>query len=601
MSVITLLLGKLSDRLDIVSTKETVAFKIMYSVLIVLIIAAGVYYRMDILSKSTGDIVGKYSLYENAMIGGTNKVPEHDLLSIIYSTILEAILFFTGNIVSVPFVFQIVCFTIFMVCGFFTVKKLLGMAASVVFTAYVAFMPVFTYKFTGLMLSTDSLFMAMFGIELLVMALFLQGAYRKVYKSPAFVLWYFLVGAVVGFMAYVDAGTIIMILPFLVAVLFLYGTSPRKEIGRLLFVLFGAVMAFAAMIAQEQGTMMAHATLSKWASFYFHNLNTFSMFWTYTDHKIIYLLTAIGMSGVIIGFWKNRKVENISPWLLSMLFIFATVPFMGATRMNTQVFVTVYYAFILACVADLITTPANESGEDAMEAIEEIEADDRGDSAADGKELSEDEEAVDESRIVRPEVVTPEVAEQEETEQEAEPEEAEPEETQENVDEETAEEETKVTEFAEYYDEEDQDEPSKEIPEEKVDVAEEAPESLVEESSETEEKTAEFTDYYDEEDDAATVAEESKPATEDEIASPAPKKPAPGPRFVPEGMVLPEDDDDADLTPRMKMPEFRAPIGADGKAEKLKVKSFTNDTKETAKPPADDFDIQFKPGDDFDI
>jgi hypothetical protein len=92
--------------------------------------------------------------------------------------------------------------------------------------------------------------------------------------------------------------------------------------------------------------------------------------------------------------------------------------------------------------------------------------------------------------------------------------------------------------------------------------------------------------------------EEKLVAAVAESPMPAPKKSEP--RFVPEGMVLPEDDDDVDLTPRMKMPEFKAPLGANGKAEKLKVKSVTKDDNKTTKP-ADDFDIQFKPGDDFDI
>ena len=347
MSVVTLLLSKISDMIDFRSLGEKTFFKVIYSIIIVLIIAFGVYYRVEILSLTPGDIGGKYSLYENAMIGGQNVSQEYDLLSIVYSTILRGILFFTGNIISVPFFYQIACFTIFMICGHFTVKKLLGMAASFVFTSYVAFMPIFTTSFTGLTLSTDYLFMAMFGIEFLVVALYLEGSYKGLYTSAGFILWYLLVGAVVGFMAYVDAGTIIMILPFLIAVLLLYGRDYRFDLVRLIFIIFVAGVTFFGMIVQEQGFMMADVRLANWASYYFHNLNTFSMFWIYTDHKILYLVTAIAMSGVIVGFWKNRNFERVSPWLLSMLFIFATVPFMGATRMNTQAFVTVYYAFIL--------------------------------------------------------------------------------------------------------------------------------------------------------------------------------------------------------------------------------------------------------------
>ena len=72
-----------------------------------------------------------------------------------------------------------------------------------------------------------------------------------------------------------------------------------------------------------------------------------------------------------------------------------------------------------------------------------------------------------------------------------------------------------------------------------------------------------------------------------------------GPRYVPEGMVLPEDDDDVDLTPRMKMPTFDK-VGLGSRSGKLKVKS-NKEHKEPSPEPKDDFDIAFTDGDDFDI
>ena len=93
-----------------------------------------------------------------------------------------------------------------------------------------------------------------------------------------------------------------------------------------------------------------------------------------------------------MGYWKNRKVEKISPWLLSMLFISATVPFMGPTRMNTQVFVTVYYAFILGCVASLITLPSYEELDEGVIPDSEDEADvEEADVEEASEEIEEDE------------------------------------------------------------------------------------------------------------------------------------------------------------------------------------------------------------------
>ncbi|MBP3274990.1 MAG: hypothetical protein J6L93_08320 [Butyrivibrio sp.] len=538
--MVTILLSRLSDAIGFKALGEKTFFNVLYSCLIVLIIGASVYYRVEILSSTAGDIGGKYSLYENAMIGGQNVTAEYDLLSILYSTILRGILLFTGNIISVPFFFQIACFTLFMICSYFTVKKLLGRAAAFVYTAYVAFMPIFTTSFTGLTLSTDYLFMAMFGLEFLVVALYIRGAYKGSYTSAGYLIWYFFVGIVVGFMAYVDAGTIIMILPFFVAVLFLCGRDYRYDLVRLVITVLVAVIAFFLMIAQEAGFAYLPERLDNWASYYFHNLNTFSMFWIYTDHKILYLITAVAMSGVIVGFWKNRKFERISPWLLSMLFIFATVPFMGATRMNTQAFVTVYYAFILGCVASLIITPSDEEGEYVA------------------PELSE--EALE-----------------------------------------------KMEEMAEAADEEIPDE---ETPD-KEQVDESADDNRMDEVSASEEKTVDDSNFTTasvtpEEDVHAVTPDNVIPYEPEPEPEPEPvKEPAPEPkqksepRYVPEGMVLPEDDDDVDLTPRMKMPTFDT-VGLGSESGKLKVKSKEKH-KEPSPEPKDDFDIAFTDGDDFDI
>ncbi len=534
MGVLTFALGRLSDHLMVHDFVNRIGFRTFYDIVIALIIVAGVWYRLELLGNTSGDITGKFSLYENAMVGGTNLTPEYDLLSIIYSGVLKFILFFTGNIISVPFFFQIACFTIFMILGFFTVRILLGKSAALVFTAYVAFMPVFTTAFTGLTLSTDYLFMAMFGLELLFVALYLKGAYEGVYKSAGWVIWYIIVGITVGFMAYVDAGTIIMILPFLLAPLFFYGKSPKNEVMGILVIILGALLAFFGMVAQEAGFEMLGERLSNWASYYFHNLNIISMFWTYTDHKLLYLITVVAMSGVLVGFWKNRKIEKISPWLLSLIFMFATVPFMGATRMNTQAFVTVYYALILGCVASLITLPADEDSEVA--------------------EAKESAPSAGISTVVEPEG-----------------------------------------------------------------------------------------GYLDDEDEKETEAIEQSTT---EAGSTEAMEPLSEKRYVPEGMVLPEDDEDVDLTPRMKMPEYKGALGSDGKREKIHIYRHGEDNSieeqeevataehaeeaeqieesagqekakteyvvtsdESPKAPQehhfeeakDDFDIAFRPGDDFDF
>ena len=688
MLLIVRLLSVLRQKTALKDLADKPALGAVYLGLCVVIFAAGIWLRIEELSSLSGStITGKLSLYENAMVGATPGY-EYDLLSIVYSSVLRVILFFTGNFNFVPFYFQMGCFIVFMICSLITVRLLLGRLASVIYLAYVAFMPVFTPIFTGLELSTDYMFMALFGAELLIVAIFLKGADSGKYVSKLWVIWYFVVGFTIGFMAYVDAGTAIMILPFVIAPLFLYQKKPLSEAWRILFVLIGAALCFFGMIAQEQGFALFTERLSKWGSFYFHNLNTFSMFWTYTDYKITYLVTVIAMSGVTALFWKNRRYEQITPWLLSMILIFATVPFMGATRMNTQIFVTVYYAFILGCVGSLIAMPGAKDPEDAESEIPV--------SGTDGKNAESETYAEENSEGVGTiDAAAKENADAEEdayatdsdagsfdaketdykdtySEYEADSY------TDANVDTETEGEvadseayvkpveDVNTVAAAEINKEANTDAEAEDSSKAAKDAyAETDTESVLETEtdthtatdtdsdtdSETDTATATDTaihtathtaiatvtfksskdannakvddDAYGDDDDNEADADETTDRKETTISMSVAditnyvnteldkKEQEAQRRYVPEGMVLPEDPEDADQTPRMKMPKFEEIRGEDGKLEKLKIygvkKKEYEDWQPAKKKPAigskysKEFDLEFKPGDDFDI
>ena len=71
------------------------------------------------------------------------------------------------------------------------------------------------------------------------------------------------------------------------------------------------------------------------------------------------------------------------------------------------------------------------------------------------------------------------------------------------------------------------------------------------------------------------------------------------PRYVPEGMVVPQDTL-VDMVPRdgamtARMPKFEGTISLDRK-DKRKEKEIEKKVE-----PKDDFDVPFEPGDDFDI
>ena len=169
MGVLTFLMGRVCDSLGVEALSKKVGFKVLYGILLAGIVTGGVFYRVDILYRTTMFPSGKMSLYDNAVIHGV-RVQETDLLSILYSRLLGFILLFTGNKISVAFFFEVFLFTVFIICGAFAVRMLLGKTASLVFAAYTAFMPLFSDNTRYLKLSTEYLFLVLFGIELLIIA-----------------------------------------------------------------------------------------------------------------------------------------------------------------------------------------------------------------------------------------------------------------------------------------------------------------------------------------------------------------------------------------------------------------------------------------------
>ncbi len=360
MSVLTFLLGRICDHIELESLAHTVGVRVIYALMLIAIFAGGIFYRLDILGRTTYAPSGKMSLFENAQVGAAGASTEYDLLSVVYTDILRFVMYFTGNKIIVAYGLQIALFTLFVVLGTITCKVVLGKAASVIFAAYVSFMPVFTEGLSKAVIGTDELFLVMLGLELLIIGIYLRDASDGNYTSKWFIIWYVIVGMVVGFMAYLDAGTIVVAVPLLLSVMFMAGDKDHVGAFSLIFVVLAGVITFFGMIAQEAGFMQMGAVLHNWSGYYFRNLNTFSMFWTYTNYKLAYVITFIAMSGVLVGYFRNKNFGRISPWLMATILVFIATPFFGATRMNDQNVVTVFFAFVLACVVSLITLTRQE-------------------------------------------------------------------------------------------------------------------------------------------------------------------------------------------------------------------------------------------------
>ncbi|MBR4831211.1 MAG: hypothetical protein IKZ97_01130 [Butyrivibrio sp.] len=569
MNVVTFFLGNLCDSLELYRGSGKKAGKVIYTVVMALIVIGAYVVRFLYLANSTAPISGQKSLYENAVIGGTNKVADSGLLSIVYSKILSGVLLFTGNRISMAYIFSAVLSCFFIILSAAAIKLLLGYVAAIVYAAFVAFMPAFSQSFMNLELTTEPLFLVMFGIELLFVALYLRRASDGNFRGAKWIPWYLIVGIVIGFMGYVDGGTFVVVLPLLLAALYVINSSFVTELGRLLFVVLGAVVSFAAMIFQEGGASQFVTVLGHWASYYFHNVGTFDTFWTFTDFKVAYIATVIAMSGVIVGFWKNRRIDKVSPWLLSIVVLFAMTPLFGETRINSQLMITVFFGFILACVAALIV----------MEPTDVI------DDEEDEEEFIEEEEVSDpEERIVRPQRTeefndAPEV--DDETPADGEPEFADSEADDEQEDELAPEDEDALEAEAPAV-----DEPAPEVDEDSEPEASEDSEPAEPETPEApaDSEAPETAPEVPEAEAAAATAPETTAAEAE--------------RFVPEGMVLPmETEADSEAAkrerPKRKVREFEGKIALNRRDRNGHGRRGRDYKKE--------FDIQIKPGDDFDF
>jgi hypothetical protein len=261
------------------------------------------------------------------------------------------------------------------------------------------------------------------------------------------------------------------------------------------------------------------------------------------------------MSGVLVGYFRNRSFERVSPFLLSTLLVFWVAPFFGATRLNSQMVATIFFVMVVSCVASLITLTKFEGSESAIDTEEPVD-----------DAIPTDKNMARVAEVVTPEVVEAKATETEATEAETAKTEAEPE----------------FEPESDYYDDDEPDEVS---------------------------------EYYDDAEDAAAEPEQISEQAPVEAPEPeqvvAEEKKKSSPVYVPEGMVLPMDDDDETpraAEPRMKMPKFEGTISLNRKEinDALKADERRRAAEKRAKRRAssekkDEFDIAFKHGDDFDI
>ncbi len=310
--------------------------------------------RISYLSKHINEINDSSGLYEEAMIVAEGESDLEDLLSIMTTRIVGMFLRIAGNRIIVAAVVMAVLQTLMVLCFYIAVRLITGRVAAITVAVITGFTPVGYIRL--LVVQNQVLFFTLFALELLIIAIYMRlsgtGICEKWFWIPFFVA----VGAVMGFMAYVDLATIILWVPLLMTLLM---KRPKiwREIVRLSIILAGFLIVFCVMVIQEDGISSFADTIGSIFEIYFRNTNTVKLFYLPLGNYPFYITLVTFMSVVLVTFWRDRDRDLTTPWLLLFLVAALVVPFFGLTRLNDQDLLTFCYAAVLGAGFTCLATP----------------------------------------------------------------------------------------------------------------------------------------------------------------------------------------------------------------------------------------------------
>ena len=352
VGVITFLFCKLNDFIVYDSNVSQKALNVLFIIASVVIIAGAAVYRIHIINSAAVSLSGNVDLYEVAKIGAEGQISKADLLSYVYSNVLKFILGFTGNSDIVVPVFQAVIQMIALVTVFFAIYITMGRMAALVGAAYFGFVPVFVSDFYEVY--AKNIFFMLFGVELLLLAIFIKNESQDTPAGLWSYLYLVLTGAACGFMLFIDAGTM-MVVVFLIAALFVVDSDVKKGLLHDLVILISAAVLFFVMLLQQGGIAGLADSYNAWHVQYFKSLSTLALFTFYNDYKYMYLVTMILMGIASIAFYRGGRKERVTPWLMLTVLMAFIIPFLGSTRLNCQFVVTLFYGIAISAGVSCIT------------------------------------------------------------------------------------------------------------------------------------------------------------------------------------------------------------------------------------------------------
>lgn len=237
---------------------------------------------------------------------------------------LRVFLSFLGNSVSAACLFQVFLQVAVMVFAYLAVRKAAGRFAACTVLLTLAFSYSFNHD------------VGVIAPECLLTALFLAGLYLVISFVKASLAGRlfcgglpgaFLLGAVLGFLCYLEAGCAVLFL-FLAG---LFTGKPaadggkKRQIGRLLIVIAGGLAGFFGAIAEDAflGGVVFYQGLLRWADIFFsldmERMRLLDVIWCqdYLLFEALFLMAAF----VVFAFIKKGREQEFSLWFLPCIFV----------------------------------------------------------------------------------------------------------------------------------------------------------------------------------------------------------------------------------------------------------------------------------------
>ena len=288
--------------------------------------------RIVYLSKHLEEITDPYGLYEQAMITGEDAQGQAaGLLQAFCIGILKPFLKIAGNRIIVAAVVMAILQALMIIAFYYAVRLLSGRMAAFVAAVFAGCLPAPYGRL--LEINDQTLLYAVFAFTLFLIALYLSFDARGSYGRLWQVSWYIVLGIVLGFTVYLDLAAILLWIP-----LFLAFAIPDIEKGaealRLLIIFAASLAIFIILLASADGGMTEAVT--GYFGTYFGATNTIRIFHLQMDIYPVHIVAATSMAFLIVTFWRDRKRDGVSVWLLFFLASLILVPLFGATKLNGQ-------------------------------------------------------------------------------------------------------------------------------------------------------------------------------------------------------------------------------------------------------------------------